>query len=107
MPDIHVRGASKGLLKDINKARLDAEMTQRDWILQALARAVERGPDEPRPMPDRLDVRVGHPAVAPQMAGAPVIDDPPNPHCKLHNKPMRDFVTKWSCDGPPVHSVPK
>lgn len=28
-------------------------------------------------------------------------------HCIVHNKPMKDFRTKWVCDGPPQHTEAK
>jgi hypothetical protein len=27
--------------------------------------------------------------------------------CSVHEKPMKNFGTKWLCEGPPQHSVSK
>lgn len=39
MPEIHVRGVSDELLKQINLASAEAEISQREWIIQRLTEA--------------------------------------------------------------------
>jgi uncharacterized protein (UPF0371 family) len=62
MEAIHIRRVSPGLARDVKIAALKEGKTQREWVLEVLARAVDG--DMVTRLEDRLDIRVAHPPVA-------------------------------------------
>ena len=77
MSELHIRRVGRQLIKDVNKAAIDAELTQREWILNAIERALDYAPTPA----DKLPARVAQPAVeAPP--GVRPMHDPKT--CRVH-----------------------
>jgi hypothetical protein len=54
MAEIHVRGVGAGLMRDVKIAALKSGMTLREWVIEAVERAVGHGAGEE----DRLERNV-------------------------------------------------
>jgi len=91
MSDIHVRRVAKGLLRDVNIGALKAGLTQREYVLEALAAAVGHGAGEE----DRIDVKIQHP---PLPEPTPELERHDCPNCgdsMVKNEKLR----RWECAG--------
>jgi hypothetical protein len=91
MPNILVRGVPLSLLAQVNYRAKLAELTQNEWVLDALARAVDHELDQP----DRIDVRIQHP---PLPEPTPELERHDCPNC---GDPMvkNEKLRRWECAG--------
>jgi hypothetical protein len=98
MPNILVRGVPLSLLAQVNYRAKLAELTQNEWVLDALARAVDHELDQP----ERMDVRVQHP---PRPEPAPIPERPgehPCPECGVYMV-RNEKLRQWEC--PSCHFI--
>jgi hypothetical protein len=112
MPNLNIP-ISEELLRAINMAALKSGKRQKEWVIESLGLLAS--------WPSPLELTKWHfDNLAKIMSGEEseilgldvkhvIVDeaaDDPN-FCALHNKPMKDFGTKWVCEGPPQHSEAK
>jgi len=96
MPNLNIP-ISEELLREINMAALRSDKRQKEWVLAALT-LVARA-EQASPLDSAIEAIANLPAHS--------IPWTANNFCQTHEKPMKDFGTKWVCEGPPQHSVPK
>jgi hypothetical protein len=108
MPTWNLRNIPEDLAWKAKKEALNRRMTLQDFVISLVREAIEvrefaaevskgtpveaiariRGIErKPKESDASLEIRAGF--------------------CSVHEKPMKDFGTKWVCEGPPQHSVPK
>lgn len=85
MPNVNVK-ISNELRKQIAMHCLERDQKQKDFVVEALATALS----QPYTIERKMVLSAG---VAPT--------------CQSHHKPMKDYGTKWICEGPPQHTEAK
>lgn len=80
--EIHVRGVEQSLMRDVKLAALKLGLSQREFIMDALVRAVDHEAEKP----DRIEVKTAHPPrVEPMTADPfPALTHGPSGTCRLY-----------------------
>lgn len=111
MPNLNI-AIDAELLREVNVKAAKTGLTQREWVIAALGKAVGTssavgGTVEPKKVKKAAESAVSakvevsgpaHPDIYVESAAQT------GRKCRLHGKAMLDFGTKWACEGPPFHT---
>lgn len=124
MANILVKGVDSGLLREVNYAAKGVGLTQTQWIIRLLLETVNgdvgrgsKGQQEAVASEQRVQRKTRGKVGPAKEAVSGVSEESADGGsrygrkspgwCKIHGKMMKDFGTKWICDGPPSHTEAK